>query len=209
VFYDTEFYEDGSTIKPISIGMVAVLPATHEDPNPSPIEYYAVFDDPQSDALYKASTEEFHKEHVLPHLPLLTVKEAKERSPSAWAIRMPQLDFSDPSVKPPYVIRNEIRELIRSLSNQVLGPSQLELWADYADYDHILLCQLFGRMIDLPKYFPKFTHDIQQLRTSLHVGHSELPKSPKEEAHNALNDARNAHERWRFLRRIQVARGDV
>src|SRR6218665_1917732 len=38
-----------------------------------------------------------------------------------------------------------------------------EFWAYYADYDWVVLCQLFGRMIDLPKGWPMFCMDIKQL----------------------------------------------
>src|SRR5688500_2673686 len=31
-----------------------------------------------------------------------------------------------------------------------------EFWAYFADYDWVILCQLYGRMIDLPKGWPMF-----------------------------------------------------
>ncbi len=61
-------------------------------------------------------------------------------------------------------------------------------WAYYADYDWVLLCQLFGRMIDLPDHFPKYCMDLQQWW--IQIGHPKdaKPEKPREE-HNALADA--------------------
>lgn len=44
---------------------------------------------------------------------------------------------------------------------------KLRFWAYYADYDHVALCWLFGKMIELPKGFPKYTHDLKQLMDSV------------------------------------------
>ena len=68
-----------------------------------------------------------------------------------------------------------------------LDPSPV-FWAYYADYDWVLLCQLFGRMIDLPAHFPKYCMDLQQWW--IQVGHPKdaKPEKPREE-HNALADA--------------------
>ncbi len=38
-----------------------------------------------------------------------------------------------------------------------------EFWAYYADYDWVVLCQLFGTMMDLPAHWPMFCMDIKQL----------------------------------------------
>lgn len=37
-----------------------------------------------------------------------------------------------------------------------------EFWSYYADYDWVALCQIYGRMIDLPKGWPMFCRDIKQ-----------------------------------------------
>lgn len=37
-----------------------------------------------------------------------------------------------------------------------------EFWAYYADYDWVALCQLYGRMIDLPKGWPMYCRDLKQ-----------------------------------------------
>jgi hypothetical protein len=63
-----------------------------------------------------------------------------------------------------------------------------EFWAYYADYDWVVLCQLFGTMMDLPDAWPKFCRDVKQLAVS--VGNPELPRQESGE-HNALADARH------------------
>ena len=40
---------------------------------------------------------------------------------------------------------------------------QPEFYAYYADYDWVLFCSLFGRMIDLPNGFPMYCRDLKQM----------------------------------------------
>jgi len=61
-----------------------------------------------------------------------------------------------------------------------------EFWAYYADYDWVVLCQLFGTMMDLPVRLPRFCRDLKQMSADL-GGHSLA--NPVGE-HNALVDAR-------------------
>lgn len=61
-----------------------------------------------------------------------------------------------------------------------------EFWAYYADYDWVALCQLYGRMIDLPETWPKFCRDLRQFREE--IGDPELPEQISLE-HMALDDA--------------------
>lgn len=41
-------------------------------------------------------------------------------------------------------------------------PDKPEFYAYYADYDWVLFCSLFGRMIDLPPEFPQYCRDLKQ-----------------------------------------------
>lgn len=41
--------------------------------------------------------------------------------------------------------------------------SGIEIYAYYADYDWVLLCSLFGTMMDLPKGFPMYCRDLKQM----------------------------------------------
>lgn len=77
-----------------------------------------------------------------------------------------------------------------------------EFWADYGSYDWVVLCQLFGSMMDLPKGWPMWVHDIQQLREA--HGNPELPKQGGT-LHHALADALWTKTAYEFLRRGAVA----
>ena len=60
----------------------------------------------------------------------------------------------------------------------------------YCDYDWVLLCWLFGKMIDLPKGFPMFAFDIQQQIEEYKIDKEQLLKEvPQISCHNALQDA--------------------
>lgn len=73
---------------------------------------------------------------------------------------------------------------------------QPEFWAYYADYDWVALCQLFGTMMDLPKGWPMYCRDVQQLCDDL--GNPKLPERASTE-HHALADAKWTREAWKFL----------
>lgn len=68
-----------------------------------------------------------------------------------------------------------------------------EVWGYYADYDWVLFCQLFGRMVDLPKGWPMYCRDLKQL-----AGDRRLPKQESQE-HNALADAVWIRDQYRRL----------
>lgn len=76
-----------------------------------------------------------------------------------------------------------------------VGP-QPEFWAYYADYDWVVLCQLYGTMMDLPKGWPMYCRDVKQLCDSL--GNPKLPEQGKGE-HHALADALWNKRAWEFL----------
>lgn len=75
-------------------------------------------------------------------------------------------------------IAKEIKEFIAYSNNTELHPSDyvsqvnkgnesilfndINLYAYYADYDWVVFCQLFGKMIDLPKGFPRYCKDLKQ-----------------------------------------------
>jgi hypothetical protein len=73
-----------------------------------------------------------------------------------------------------------------------------EFWAYYADYDWVALCQLYGRMIDLPKGWPMFCRDIKQ--RCVELGNPRLPEQAEAE-HNALADAKWNKLAFDFLER--------
>lgn len=72
-----------------------------------------------------------------------------------------------------------------------------EFWGYYVAYDWLLLCQLYGRMLDVPALWPNFAFDVQALRCLM--GGLSLPKQVNTE-HHALNDAIWTREAWEYLR---------
>lgn len=74
----------------------------------------------------------------------------------------------------------------------------IELWAWVGAYDHVVLCQLWGTMPDLPAPIPRFTRELKQLWED----RDQPPLPPRSTgSHDALVDARDQ------LRRFQVITG--
>lgn len=115
----------------------------------------------------------------------------------------------DLSKASPWVKENVIQHLIhghdglvhmsrKAIANAVASfcGERPEIWAYYADYDWVAMCQLFGTMMDLPKKWPMYCRDVKQLCDAL--GNPKLPEQGKGE-HNALADARWTKLAWEFL----------
>lgn len=166
-FLDTEFIENGRTIDLISIAIVA------EDGR----EYYAV-----SNEFDPSKASEWVVENVLTHLPALgeqiTLRGCGDESVDDFAWKS----------------RAQIKADILDFIGLDKAP---EFWAYFADYDWIVLCQLFGTMMDLPEHFPKYCRDIKQLADDL--GFYPIPIPDAEPKHSALADAVWALNAWEFL----------
>ncbi len=122
-FFDTEFIEDGKTIDLLSIGVIA------EDGR----EYYAeVADAPTEKA------DQWVKDNVIAHL---------------WHRQRDKSEFNrwsrDGGKGGLLSLRIIGFDLQRFCNPELFGKP--EFWAYYADYDWVVFCQLFGRMIDLLK----------------------------------------------------------
>lgn len=79
--------------------------------------------------------------------------------------------------------------------------TQPEFYGYYSDYDWVLFCSLFGRMIDLPKGFPMYCIDLKQM-----MDERGLSKEWKQEncpdpegEHNALVDAKWNYKLFKLL----------
>lgn len=132
VYHDWEFLEDGSTIKPISVGMV------REDG----AELYMEFANaPWTDVFNHA----WLKENVVPHLTC-----TKDGSLAAG--------FGTQTFKGTLGIRGKVYDFLKDAAKG----TPLELWGWYSSYDHVCLAQLFGKMIDLPGFCPMYTNDLRQ-----------------------------------------------
>lgn len=65
-----------------------------------------------------------------------------------------------------------------------------EFWAYFADYDWVLLCQLFGSMADLPEGWPYYCLDLKQYMYHTNTTKEELDEwITNQQEHNALCDA--------------------
>lgn len=74
---------------------------------------------------------------------------------------------------------------------------KVKLVGYYANYDHVLLAQQFGTMMDLPKHIPMWTCDLKQWCDDL--GDPQLPPQEKGE-HHALLDAQFIRDAYNWLR---------
>ena len=68
-----------------------------------------------------------------------------------------------------------------------------EFWAYYADYDWVVLCQLYGTMMQLPEGWPMYCRDLKQLLDS--KGNPRFEKQSGNE-HNAFADAKWVRDSW-------------
>jgi len=85
------------------------------------------------------------------------------------------------------------------------GYEKPEFWAFYADYDWVILCGLFGRMIDLPAGWPMYCRDLKQEADRLKAPRSKQPTQEGAE-HNALADARWNKAMHDWLRELEAQR---
>lgn len=74
-----------------------------------------------------------------------------------------------------------------------------EFWAYYADYDWVVLCQLFGTMMQLPESWPMYCRDLKQLCDAL--GNPKLIEQTEGPEHHALADAVWTKAAWEFLQK--------
>jgi hypothetical protein len=91
-----------------------------------------------------------------------------------------------PHLHGPLFPRDQIARAVKSFS----GGSP-EFWAYYADYDWVVLCQMFGTMMDLPSGWPMYCRDLKQLIDDRYPQGHPKPPSPviNHQEHNALADA--------------------
>lgn len=181
-FYDTEFLEDGKTIELISIGIVA------EDGR----EYYAVNADMPMDRIRQ---HDWLLRNVMNSIPVTpkTLLDAYIANPANRhprpGITTLQVDRTNSCVKPIWVIANEIRDFLSA-------GEKTELWAWYGAYDHVVLAQMWGTMISLPKGIPMHTNDVRSLVDF--TGIDQLPKQAQG-VHNALEDARHVRKMYQYI----------
>lgn len=131
---------------------------------------------------------------------LISIGAAREDGETFYAESC-ECDLSKAS---PWVVTNVIPNLSGQRKSRAIIAFELvdfmgvtpEIWAYYADYDWVVLCQLFGTMMDLPSGWPKYCRDIKQMCDDL--GNPRLPKQESSE-HNALADALWNKKSWEYL----------
>lgn len=107
-----------------------------------------------------------------------------------WLVSNVMASLPQETDHPDFKTREQIATEVRDF---LLFDKNPKLWAWYGAYDHVVLCQLWGKMIDLPQGIPMFTHD---LRAMMNRGEAmKLPKQP-DGLHNALADARHLRVRY-------------
>lgn len=170
-FLDTEFKEKPNTIDLISIGIVS------EDGR----EYYAIC----QDFLHKLQPiwrDEWIRNNVL-----LPIYMEYSITNSNKAIEFSKANFKSllyGIAKPTGQIRNEIIDFI--------GDEIPEFYGYFADYDWVVFCWIFGRMIDLPSNFPQYCKDLRQMMADKNLDDQWKKKycPDPEGIHNALEDAK-------------------
>jgi hypothetical protein len=88
-------------------------------------------------------------------------------------------------------------------------PSKIQFYGYYSDYDWVLFCSLFGRMIHLPNGFPMYCYDLKQMMADKGVdsSHPNCPKLKKE--HSALHDAAWNKEVYNWLKTVNPNAGST
>jgi len=162
-YLDTEFYEDGERIHLISIGIVCEDGRTLYYEN-NEFDWSIVPED------------HWIQGNVRPHL----WYEKHEPGPES------PFDATDGGLTDRAYMR-------RCIENFCLRPDKGEpvFYGYFADYDWVVLCQLFGRMVDLPKGFPYYCRDLKQMMDEIGLTKEwkKVNCPDPENEHNALADA--------------------
>lgn len=78
-------------------------------------------------------------------------------------------------------------------------------YAYYADYDWVVFCSLFGRMLDLPRGYPMYCRDLKQLMDDLNLDKEWKDDNiPGDNLHHALSDAKFNMRLHQTIKKIQT-----
>lgn len=178
-FLDTEFYENGTTIELISIAIVCA-------------DGRELYCENSEFNWYNVPEEHWIQANVRPHL---------------WA---PPRQATTDELKTlggclrRDLIADQVQQFVREEGDDV----EPRLWGFFADYDWIVLCQLFGTMMQLPPWFPKFCMDLKQSMVERGLS-SEWKRTvcpdPKDE-HHALADARWNRDLYKAISAVDSKR---
>jgi hypothetical protein len=166
-FIDTEFRENPNTIDLISIAIVSE----------NNKKYYALSKDCDIEKSFK---DEWLKKNVFSHI-------YNEHITGKMSQTLP---FNLKSMK---WLFNEYGKSNEELKNDIINfvDEKPEFYGYYCDYDWVVFCWIFGKMINLPKHFPMYCRDLKQTMDDRNLSKEwKKEKCPdNENAHNALGDA--------------------
>lgn len=187
-FIDTEFKEKPNTIDLISIGIVAE----------NGKEYYALNKDFNLKEVWK---DEWLRENVL--LPIYIEHVHGDMRNHVSFSRNTVKGILKGFGKTIKQISEEIKEFVYSTNDNIhpetvgnfdemIKIKPIEFYGYYADYDWVVFCWIFGRMMDLPKGFPMYCKDLKQIMDDFGLDkdwkRANCPDPDGE--HNALVDAK-------------------
>lgn len=159
------FYDTEFLEKDGHIFPISIGIVADEPNNLGVADYYAVLEDAQWETIIK---DEWIRENVIPNLGEST------------------------TLKPRRQVGAELMAFVASFG----GTSEdNELWAYYGAYDHVVLSQIYGRMVDIPEPVPMHTNDIMTIADVLGLPDPKLDTS----SHHALEDARKVRDAYRNL----------
>lgn len=172
-FLDTEFIEKPGSIELISIGIVNN--GTGEDSR----AYYAISNEFNVKEVWD---NDWLRENVLKQI-FTDIKESKR-------IKSEELDFTIENAAFIIAKFGKSKKEIASEIIDFVGKNP-KFYGWYCDYDWVVFCWLFGRMIDLPKGFPMYMIDLKQFADLFQFNkdyvNSSIPENKRE--HHALCDA--------------------
>lgn len=195
ITYDAEFIDDGKTIELVSIAMVSG----------DGREMYAISREFNPETLLQ---NKWMRENVWPNLPVdrshVHQSAGGKWFPKGGSCRCMKdekgdfqcthaygkLDKDHPDVRSRGQIRRLVSDFIMAShpKDKDVERDHVQLWAWYGAYDHVVLAQLWGPMINLPHHVPMHTNDLKS--ENMRLGGVEVPKQ-KGGIHNALEDARH------------------
>ena len=186
-FLDTEFIESAVGIELVSIGIVSERGDT----------FYA-----ESTNFDERNADQWVKDNVLSKLTWWGNENSDKSYHNGSTLRNANNTLKSEFFGPDVFIRDGI---LRWMSD-IAGTRNLDpqFYAYFADYDWVIFCRLFGRMINLPKGFPHFCMDLKQMmeERGLDTEWKRQQCPDPEGEHNALVDAQwnkklfNVIEAW-------------
>jgi hypothetical protein len=111
---------------------------------------------------------------------------------------------ADVSHASPWVRENILPTLVQPKRGSLVVAAEIrafvgndpEFWAHYAAYDWVVLCQMFGGLMQLPPGWPSYVRDLRCLMDDCGV----WVNDQHDNQHHALSDARWVRETWLRLK---------